>query len=66
MGLVDMCRDHEQYCLSKTTHRMNQLFGLTFLMGWRSLDGGSWTHLRTTDIPPPGKNNIDSMNQLAG
>ena len=27
-------------------------------------DGGSWTHVGTTDVSPPVKNNTDRMNQL--
>ena len=38
MGLLDMCRDHGHFtACQNNTDTMNQLFGLTFLRGWRSV-----------------------------
>ena len=61
MGLLDMCRD---LGLPVKNNHNEQLFGLTFLMGWRH--GGSQTQVGTTDVSPPVKNNTDRMNQLVG
>ena len=51
--------------LSKTTQTEGTSWsGRHSYQGARPCDGGSWTHVRTTDVPPPGKNNTDRMNQL--
>ena len=53
--------------LSKTTQTEGTSWsGRHSYQGARPCDGGSWTHVGTRDVPPPGKNNTDRMNQLVG
>ena len=52
--------------VKNNTDRMNQLFRLMFLLGWRSVWWGSWTHVGTTDVSPPVKNTQHRQNEPAG
>ena len=53
--------------LSKTTQTEGTSWsGRRSYQGAGPFDGGSWTHVGTTDVPLPGKKKTDSMNQLVG
>ena len=66
MGMQDTCRDHRCLTACQKQHRQNEPAG----SGRHSYEGGglcdrgSRTHVGTTDISPPVKNNTDRMNQL--
>ena len=58
-------------CLTRTsgtvcTFAYKQTLQRLSYQGGGPCDGGSRTHVGTTDIPPPVKNNTDSMNRLVG
>ena len=52
------------------SHRLSKTekncWGRHCYQGGGPFDRGSQTHVGTTDIPPPVKNNMDRMNQLVG
>ena len=52
-GMLDRCRDHR--CLTKVINNTDNTVPLI---------GGSKTHVGTTDVSLPVKNNTDRMNQL--
>ena len=64
-GISDMCRDHRCLTTCQKQHRQNEPAGQVDVSTRVEVrDWGSQTHVLTTDVSQPVKNNTDRMNQL--
>ena len=64
-GIPDTCRDLRRLTSCQKQHRQNEPAGQVDIPTWVEVsDRGSWTHVGTTDVSLPVKNNTDRMNWL--
>ena len=65
MGISDRCRDHRRLMICQKQHRQNDPAGKVDVpTRRRSMSRRFWTHVETTNLSQPVKNNTDRMNQL--
>ena len=64
--MLDRCRDHRRLMICQKQHRQNDLAGKVDVPTREEVHvtGDSRTHVETTNLSPPVKNNTDRMNQL--
>ena len=64
-AIVDLVRSHRFLMICQKQHRQNDLTGkVDSYQGGGPCHRGFWTHVETTNLSPPVKNNTDRMNQL--